>query len=71
MMSFRLINSLSMFTELMNEVFYPYLDSSVIVFINDILVYSMTKEDHVRCLIIILQRLVEEKLYIKFSKCVF
>ena len=51
--------------------FRPYLDSFVIVFIDDILVYSKTEEDHVRHLRIVLQRLREERLYAKFSKCEF
>ena len=57
--------------DLMNEVFRPYLDSFVIVFIDDILVYSKTEENHVWHLRIVLQRLREEKLYAKFSKFEF
>ncbi|WMV09976.1 hypothetical protein MTR67_003361 [Solanum verrucosum] len=53
--------------ELMNEVFPLYLDSFLIVFIDDILVYSKTEEDHGRHLRIVLHRLREEKLYAKFS----
>ncbi|WMV58538.1 hypothetical protein MTR67_051923 [Solanum verrucosum] len=67
-MPFGLINASVAFIELMTEVFQPYLDSFVIVFINDILVYSRTEEDHVRHLRIVLQRLREEKLYAKFYK---
>ena len=70
-MSFGLTNAPAAFMELMNGVFQPYLDSFVIVFIDDILVYSKTEEDHVRHLRIVLQRLREEKLYVKFSKCEF
>ena len=70
-MSFGLTNAPATFMELMNEVFRPYLDSFVIVFIDDILVYYKTEEDHVRHLRIVLQRLREEKLYAKFSKCEF
>ena len=70
-MSFGLTNAPAAFMELMNGVFRPYLDSFVIVFIDDILVYSKTEEDHVRHLRIVLQRLREEKLYAKFSKCEF
>ena len=70
-MFFGLTNAPATFIELMNEVFRPYLDSFVIVFIDDILVYSKTEEDHVRHLRIVLQRLREEKLYAKFSKCKF
>ena len=56
-MSFGLTNAPAAFMEFMNGVFRPYLDSFVIVFIDDILVYSKTKEDHVRHLRIVLQRL--------------
>ena len=70
-MSFGLTNSPATFMELMNGVFRQYLDSFVIVFIDDILVYSNTEEDHVRHLRIVLQRLREEKLYAKFSKFEF
>ena len=70
-MSFGLTNAPAAFMELMNGVFQPYLDSFVIVFIDDILVYSKTEEDHVRHLRIVLHRLREEKLYAKFSKCEF
>jgi len=70
-MSFGLTNAPAAFMELMNGVFRPYIDSFVIVFIDDILVYSRTEDDHVRHLRIVLQRLREEKLYAKFSKCEF
>ncbi|WMV46547.1 hypothetical protein MTR67_039932 [Solanum verrucosum] len=53
----------------MNEVFGPFMDSFLIMFIDDILVYSKTEEDHNRHLRIVLQRLREEKFYAKFSKC--
>ena len=66
-MSFGLTNAPIQFMELMNGVFRPYLDSFVIVFIDDILIYSKTEEDHVRHLRIIFKRLREEKLYAKFS----
>ncbi|WMV55604.1 hypothetical protein MTR67_048989 [Solanum verrucosum] len=71
MMSFGLTNYPTILMEFMKEVFQPYLDSFVIVFIDDILVYSKTEEDHVRHLRIVLQRLREEKLYAKFSNCEF
>ena len=70
-MSFGLINAPEAFMELMTGVFRPYVHSFVIVFIDDILVYSKTKEDHVLHLSIVLQRLREEKLYAKYSKCEF
>ncbi|XP_055824467.1 uncharacterized protein LOC129892996 [Solanum dulcamara] len=70
-MSFGLTNAPAAFMELMNGVFRPYLDSFVIVFIDDILVYSKTEADHVRHLRLVFQKLREEKLYAKFSKCEF
>jgi hypothetical protein len=55
----------------MNSVFMPELDKFIVVFINDILIYSKTKEDHANHLRIILQRLRDHCLYAKFSKCEF
>ena len=55
----------------MNRVFAPYLDQFVMVFIDDILIYSKTKEEHVEHLRIVLQTLRQEKLYAKLSKCFF
>ncbi|WMV18798.1 hypothetical protein MTR67_012183 [Solanum verrucosum] len=69
--TFGLTNAPVAFMELMNGVFQPYLDFFVLVFIDDILVYSKTKEDHNRHLRIVLQILREEKLYAKFSNCDF
>lgn len=68
---FRLTNTLATFKELINQVFKPYLGTYVIVFIDDILVYSRFQVDHVQHLETVLQRLREEKLYVKFSKCEF
>ncbi|XP_019252883.1 PREDICTED: uncharacterized protein LOC109231697 [Nicotiana attenuata] len=70
-MSFGLTNAPAAFMYLMNSVFRPYLDSFVIVFIDDILVYSRSQEEHAQHLRVVLQRLREEKLYAKFSKCEF
>src|SRR3954466_2523490 len=56
---------------LMNKIFMPYLDKFVIVFIDDILIYSKDKEEHADHLRIALQTLREHKLYAKFSKCEF
>ncbi|GKF55649.1 putative reverse transcriptase domain-containing protein [Tanacetum coccineum] len=57
--------------DLINRVCKPYLDKFVIVFIDDILIYSRNKEDHANHLRIILELLKKEKLYAKFSKCDF
>ena len=57
--------------DLMNRVFHPYLDQFVIVFIDDILVYSKNVDEHVMHLKIILQTLKDKKLYAKFFKCEF
>ena len=56
---------------LMNSVFMPELDKFVVVFIDDILIYSKTEEEHAQHLHIVLQRLREHQLYAKFSKCEF
>ena len=57
--------------DLMNRVFKEYLDKFIIVFIDDILVYSRTMEEHKLHLKIVLETLREKKLYAKFSKCEF
>jgi hypothetical protein len=70
-MSFRLTNAPAHFTYLMNSVFMPELDKFVVVFIDDILIYSNNEEEHARHLRIVLTRLREHQLYAKFSKCAF
>ncbi|GKA94450.1 putative reverse transcriptase domain-containing protein [Tanacetum coccineum] len=70
-MPFGLTNAPTVFIDLMNRVFKPYLDKFVIVFIDDILIYSRNKEKHANHLRIILELLKKEKLYAKFSKCDF
>ena len=70
-MHFGLTNALAAFMALINRVFQPYLDKFVIVFIDDILVYSRTKDEHVEHLRITLQTLRDKKLYAKLSKCEF
>ncbi|KAL6205096.1 hypothetical protein ACLB2K_022360 [Fragaria x ananassa] len=70
-MSFGLTNALATFMDLMNHIFSPYLDVFVVVFVDDILMYSKTLDDHDRHLRIVLQVLREAKLYVKFGKCEF
>src|SRR6185503_8440868 len=70
-MSFGLTNAPAHFMYLMNSVFMPELDKFVVVFINDILIYSKNEEEHAEHLRIVLQHLREHKLYAKFSKCDF
>ena len=68
-MPFGLTNAPAAFMDLINCVFYPYLDKFFIAFIDDILVYSPLLEKHEEHLGIILQTLREHRLYAKFSKC--
>jgi hypothetical protein len=70
-MSFGLTNAPVHFTYLMNSVFMPELDKFVVVFIDDILIYSKNEEEHARHLRIVLTRLREHQLYAKFSECTF
>ncbi|KAK1643105.1 hypothetical protein QYE76_060910 [Lolium multiflorum] len=68
---FGLTNAPTIFMNLMNKIFMKYLDKFVIVFIDDILIYSKDKEEHAKHLKIVLQILREHQLYAKFSKCKF
>ena len=70
-MSFGLTNAPAVFMNLMTRVFRPYLDSFVIIFIDDILVYSRSRSEHEQHLRIVLQTLRDQQLYAKFSKCEF
>jgi hypothetical protein len=70
-MSFGLTDAPAHFTYLMNSVFMPELDKFVVVFIDDILIYSKNEEEHAQHLRIVLTSLREHQLYAKFSKCVF
>ncbi|KAL4016608.1 hypothetical protein IC575_024260 [Cucumis melo] len=70
-MSFGLTNAPAVFMDLMNRVFREFLDTFVIVFIDDILIYSKTEAEHEKHLRMVLQTLRDNKLYAKFSKCEF
>ncbi|GKE87398.1 putative reverse transcriptase domain-containing protein, partial [Tanacetum coccineum] len=70
-MPFGLTNAPAAFMDLMNRVCIPYLDKFVIVFIDDILIYSKDKKEHEEHLMAILELLKKEELYAKFSKCEF
>jgi hypothetical protein len=70
-MSFGLTNAPTHFMYLMNSVFMPELGKFVVVFIDDILVYSENEEDHAEHLRIVLTRLREHQLYAKFNNCEF
>lgn len=70
-MPFGVTNAPAVFMDLMNRIFRPYLDQFIIVFIDDILIYSKSREEHEQHLRITLQTLREHKLYAKFEKCDF
>lgn len=68
-MPFGLTNAPTTFMDLINRVFKEFLDKFIIVFIDDILIYSKSQEDHGKHLEIVLQTLQNYQLYAKFSKC--
>ncbi|KAG8489174.1 hypothetical protein CXB51_017220 [Gossypium anomalum] len=70
-MPFRLTNTPAVFMDLMNRIFRQYLDRFVVVFIDDILVYSRDEIEHAEHLKLVLQILLDKQLYAKFSKCEF
>ena len=70
-MSFRLTNAPEAFMDLMNRVFKPYLDWFVVAFIDNILVYWRTPEEHISYLREVLRVLRKNELYAKLSKCEF
>jgi hypothetical protein len=71
MMSFGLTNTPAYFMYLMNKVFMEHLDKFVVIFIDDILIFSKTEEEHEKHLRLVLEKLRSNKLYAKFSKCEF
>ena len=70
-MSFGLTNAPAYFMSMMNKVFMEYLEKFVVVFIDDIMVYSKNEEEHKEHLRLVLEKLREHQLYAKFSKCEF
>jgi hypothetical protein len=70
-MSFGLTNAPAYFMYMMNKVFMEYLDKFIVVFIDDILVYSRNEGEHERHLCLVLHKLRDHKLYAKLSKCEF
>jgi hypothetical protein len=70
-MSFGLTNASAYFMYLLNRMFMEYLDNFVVVFIDDILVYSETGEEHENQFRLLLEKLRANQLYTKFSKCEF
>ncbi|OAO89236.1 hypothetical protein AXX17_ATUG02470 (mitochondrion) [Arabidopsis thaliana] len=70
-MPFGLTNNPAAFMKLMNNIFREFLDKFVIVFIDDILIYSRSRKEHVEHLRIVLQRLRDHQLFVKLSKCSF
>jgi hypothetical protein len=69
LMSFGLTNSPVYFMYLMNKVFVEYLDKFIVVFIDDIIIFSKTEEEHEKHLRMVLEKLRSNQLYAKFSKC--
>lgn len=70
-MSFELTNAVETFSRLMNNIFMDYLDKFVVVYVDDILVYYMNKEEHAEHLCLVMEKLQEHELYAKYSKCEF
>src|SRR3989337_1805197 len=70
-MSFGLTNAPATFSRLMNSIFTEYLDKFVVVYLDDILIYTKNEEEHAEHLRLVLEKLREHRLYAKFSKCEF
>ena len=70
-MPYGLTNAPTTFMDLMHRVSQPYLDQFVVVFVDDILIYSKSKEEHEDHLRVVLQILRDHQLYVKFNKCEF
>jgi hypothetical protein len=70
-MSLRFTNAPAYFMYLMNKVFMEYLDRFIVLFIDDILIFSKMEEEHEKHLRMVLEKLRSNQLYAKFSKCEF
>ena len=70
-MSIGITNAPATFSHLMNYIFMEYLDKFVVVYMDDILVYSKNKEEHAEHLCLVLEKLREHQIYAKYSKCEF
>ena len=70
-MPFRLCNAPTKFCTLMNDVLHLYLDSFVVVYLDDIVIYSDNMEDHKKHLALVFEALKKSQLYLKKSKCMF
>ena len=70
-MPFRLTNALASMQRLMNDALHEYLDIFVIVYLDDILVYSTSKEEHIKHVRLVLDKLKEYSLLLKLEKCEF
>lgn len=70
-MSFELTNALATFYNLMNGVLFEYLDDFIVVYLDDIVIYSQTLDEHVKHLIIVLSSLRKFTFYVKMKKCEF
>lgn len=68
-MSFKLTNTPATFIDIINTVFIPYVDTFVIIFMDDILIYLKNEKDRVTHLRMVLQTLKYKELFVKFSKC--
>jgi hypothetical protein len=68
-MSFGLTNAPATFSRLMNYIFMEYLNKFIVVYLDDILVYSKNEEDHAEYLLLVLEKLREHQLHAKYSKC--
>jgi hypothetical protein len=66
-----LTNAPATFQYLMNSIFTPYMRKYVLVFMDDILIYNRTLDDHVQCLRLVFQVLLKNELFLKFKKCAF